>query len=129
LQDIVGEIRELVGRSITNGDACVKSLNEFGSSVANWNRQIFEQHVSDQKLQHELIATTQKLVNARIALQQETATCDALRREFTVEKDKSNEMAAQLKICREANLTIVRVVCELSQALCTATTPPTVVGG
>ena len=75
LQEVVGEIRELVARSVTNGDACIKSLNEFGTSTANWNRQIFEQHVSDQTLQQELITTTQKLVNARVALQQKTATC------------------------------------------------------
>lgn len=126
LQEMVGEIRELVARSVTNGDACIKSLNEFGTSAANWNRQIFEQHVSDQKLQQELITTTQKLVNARVALQQETATCDALRQAVATERDKTNKMAIQLRIYAEANLGFVKVVSELSQALYNLTALTTV---
>ena len=126
LQEVVSEIRELVARSVTNGDACIKSLNEFGTSTANWNRQIFEQHVSDQMLQQELITTTQKLVNARVALQQETATCDALRQAVATERDKTNEMAIQLRIYTDANLGFVKVVSELSQALYNLTTLKTV---
>lgn len=85
--------------------------------------------MSDQKPQHELIATTKKLVNARLALQQETAACDALRREVTAEREKSNGMAVQLKECREANLGFVKAISELSQALYIVTAPPTLASG
>lgn len=134
LQDIVGEIRKLLVCSMTNGDACVKSLNEFGQVLRTGTGDIlgpaiFEQRVSDQKLQHELIATTQKLVNARLALQQATAACDALRREVTAERDRPNGMAVQLKECREANLGFVKVISELSQGLHTVTALPAVASG
>lgn len=125
-QEVVGELRELVARSVTNGDACIKSLNEFGTSTANQDRQIFEQHVSDKQLQQELITTTQKLVNARVALQQETATCDALRQAVATERDKTNEIAIQLRIYTEANLGFVKVISELSQALYNLTALTTV---
>jgi Mg2+ and Co2+ transporter CorA len=116
-QEILSQLQELVSQSVANGEACVKSLNEFGVSTADWNRQIFEQHVSDQKLQHELITTTQRLVESRVTSQQVMADRDTLRQALATEREKTNEMAKQLRICREANSTFVRNIAELSQAL------------
>jgi hypothetical protein len=121
-QEILSRLQELVSQSIANGEACVKSLNEFGVSTADWNRRIFEQHVSDQKLQHELITTTQNLVKSRVTLQQVTANYDTLRQAFATEKEKTSEMAKQLRICRQANSIFVRNIAELSQALYNFTT-------
>jgi hypothetical protein len=129
LQDMVDEIRDLVTRSVRNGDACIGSLNKFGTGVAEWNRQIFERLVSDQRLQHDLISATQDVVDLRVALQKEKATCDALRQAVATEKEKTNAMAIQLGACRASNLTFLEVNKELSQALYNLTTLATVASG
>jgi hypothetical protein len=129
LQDLVDEIRDLVARSVRNGDACIESLNKFGAGVAEWNRQIFERLVSDQRLQHDLISATQDVVDLRVALQKEKATCDALRQAVATEKDKTNAMAIQLGACRASNLTFLEVNKVLSQALYNLTTLARVASG
>jgi hypothetical protein len=126
LQDTVSDIRELVARSVRNGDACIGSLNKFGTSVAEWNRQIFERLVSDQRLQHDLISATQDVVDLRVALEKEKAACDALRQAVATEKEKTNEMAIQLGAYRASSLTFLEVNKELSQALYNLTTLATV---
>jgi len=117
VRETLEELRHLVARSISNSDACTRSLNEFSLNTAEWNRQIFEHHVSSQKLQRELAAARQELVASQAALQQEQVECEALRQAAAADRDKTDELTVQLRACREANVGFIKVIAELSQAL------------
>lgn len=128
LQELSGELRELVTRTAAKFDMCIKQLEGFVASNADWNRRVSEQRDSVPTLQRELIDTTQKLVASQVALQQAMATKDGLQQAATAEKARADEMTVQLQISREANFGFVKVNSQLSQALFNLTTLPGVEG-
>lgn len=127
-QDLLRELRQLIIQSISNGDVCIKTLTDFWASSSDWNRRIFEQGLSHQRLEEKLIMMTHQLGISQNALQRETAFSNTLKQALAVEKESlvaeresRNEVSVQLELCREANIGLRKANENLSKALCNLT--------
>jgi len=129
--DKLRELRQLLMQIITNGDVCIKTLNDSWASSSDWYRRIYEQVMSSrQVLEQRLYATTQQLGVSQTALHQEMASCASLQQalaaekaKLAAEKEKANELLVRNTLCREANAGLLKANAKLSEALYNLTSP------
>lgn len=123
--DNLRELRQLLVQNITNGNVCIKTLNDSWASSSDWHRRIYEQVMSSrQALEQRLYATTQQLGACQTALHQEMASCAALQQALAAEKaklasekEKVDELSVRNALCREANAGLLKANAKLSEAL------------
>lgn len=118
------ELRQLLIQGISNGDVCIKTMNDFWASSSDWYRRIYEQVMSSrQALEQRLSATMYQLAASQTALHQEMASCAALQQalaaekaKLTAERDRADELSVRYTFTKEANAGLIESNAKLSEA-------------